>query len=306
MNALNRDAGGHNTVRATQSTYLRRAVIGLTLGLVMLLGACSILQFVYNQAPKYFLWRSNRAFHYDDTQYTMAKSFMHQWFQWQRKEQLPQMARFLQRGQTEVLGDISPALACERRDEMEGWVRAGMDQAVPMVAQVMLTLKPAQIQHLSEFFDDQNEDFVDDFLPPDREERLDAAADFVIKWIKLVYGPISDAQRDQLKADIARLPFDAAVILQQFKRFQAAYLALLRESQRQKWTQLQAQQRIKALLMDMLNPADPALNADLKRWIAAGCQAASAFHHRTTPKQRRAAAEQAKVWEKDFLELSIQ
>lgn len=296
----------HHRLPAATPAWFRRGTTGLLLCLLMLLGACSILQFVYNQAPKYFLWRSNRAFHYDDAQYAMAKTYMYQWFQWQRKAQLPEMARFLRRGQTEVLGDISPALACERRDEMEGWVRAGMDQAVPMVAQVMLTLKPEQIQHLSEFFDDQNEDFVDDFLPEEREERLDAATDFVIQWIKLVYGPISDTQRDQLKADIARLPFDAAVILQQFKRFQTAYLVLLRESQRQKWTHAQAQQRIKALLMDMLNPADPALNADLKRWIAAGCQAASAFHHRTTPKQRRAAAEQAKVWEEDFLVLSRQ
>jgi Family of unknown function (DUF6279) len=284
----------------------RRAMTWLVMSLVLVLGACSILQFVYNQAPKYFMWRSNRAFHYNDAQYDMAKAAMYQWFHWQRKTQLPEMARFLKRGQTDVMGEIPPALACERRDEMEGWVRAGMDQAAPMVAQVMLTLKPEQVQHLSEFFDDQNEDFVDDFLPEGREERLDAATDFVIKWIKLVYGPISDEQRDQLKADMARLPFDAAVILQQFKRFQAAYLNLLRESQRQKWSQAQAQQRIKALLMDMLNPADPALNADLKRWIAAGCQTASAFHHRTTLAQRRAAAEQAKVWEQDFWVLSTQ
>jgi len=284
----------------------RRVMTWLVVSLVLVLGACSILQFVYNQAPKYFMWRSNRAFHYNDAQYDMAKAAMYQWFHWQRKTQLPDMARFLKRGQTDVMGEISPALACERRDEMEGWVRAGMDQAAPLVAQVMLTLKPEQVQHLSEFFDDQNEDFVDDFLPEGREERLDAATDFVIKWIKLVYGPISDEQRAQLKADMARLPFDAAVILQQFKRFQAAYLNLLRESQRQKWSQAQAQQRIKALLMDMLNPADPALNADLKRWIAAGCQAASAFHHRTTLAQRRAAAEQAKVWEQDFWVLSTQ
>ncbi len=284
----------------------RRFLTWLTLSLVLLLGACSILQFVYNQAPKYFLWRSNRAFHYNDAQYDMAKASMYQWFQWQRKEQLPLMARFLKRGQTDVMGEISPALACERRDEMEGWVRAGMDQAVPLVAQMMLTLKPEQVQHLSDYFDDQNEDFVDDFLPEDREDRLDASADFVIKWIKLVYGPINDWQREQLKADIARLPFDAAVILKQFKRFQVSYLTLLRESQRQKWSQAQSQQRIRALLLDMLNPADPALNADLKRWIAAGCQAASAFHHRTTVEQRRAAAEQAKVWEKDFLVLSTQ
>jgi hypothetical protein len=261
---------------------------------------------VYNQAPKYLLWRSNRAFHYNDTQYAMAKSSMRHWFQWQRKEQLPLMADFLKRGQSDVLGEISPALACERRNEMEGWVRAGMAQAVPLVAQMVVALKPEQVTHLSEFFDDQNEDFTDDFMPADRQEQLDAAADFVIKWVRLVYGPVSDTQREHLKADIAKLPFDARIILQQFKRFQTGYLALLREAQRQRWTAEQVQPRLRVLLLDMLDPADPALRADLHQWIAAGCQAASAFHHRTTLKQRQAAAEQAQVWEEDFRALVAQ
>jgi hypothetical protein len=63
----------------------RRWLTVVVLTLVLGLGACSILQFVYNQAPKYLLWRSNRAFHYNDTQYVMAKSSMRHWFQWQRQ-----------------------------------------------------------------------------------------------------------------------------------------------------------------------------------------------------------------------------
>lgn len=284
----------------------RRGLTGLVLVLTLLVTGCSILQLVYNQAPRYFQWRSNRAFHYTDAQYAMAKASLHQWFQWQRHEQLPLMAKFLHRGQTEVLGNITPALACTRRDEMEGWVRAGMDQAVPHVARLAVTLKPSQIKRLEEFFEEQNEEFVDDFLPRDREDQLDEATDFIAKWAGIVYGKFSRQQHQQLRADLAGLPFDAATILKQFKRFQQAYLSLLRDTQRYQWSAEQIQPRIQALLLDMLNPADPALNADMKRWIAAGCQASAAFHNRTTPEQRQTAAEQLRVWENDFLELSRQ
>jgi Family of unknown function (DUF6279) len=283
-----------------------RWTTALLLTVVLLLGACSILQFVYNQAPKYFMWRSNRAFHYNSQQYDMAKGFMYNWFDWQKHEQLPVMAVFFKRAQSEILVDMSPALACQRRDEMEGWARSGIDQAVPMVTQLMLTLQPSQINHLSDFFDEQNEDYQDKYLPADPQERLDRATDFVIKWSGLIYGRMSDQQRLQLRTDIAKLPFDAAVILKQFQRFQTSYLALLRESQRQKWTQAQLQPRLRALLFDMLDPVDPALRADLRSWIAAGCQLTSGYHHRTTPSQRKAAAEQLKVWEQDFRELAAE
>lgn len=278
----------------------------LVLIFVLGLGACSILQFVYHQAPKYFQWRANVAFHLDDSQYSMVKTSMRHWFYWQRKEQLPLMSAFLMRGQSDVMGDIPAALACKRRDEMDEWGRAGMRQAAPYVAQLILTLKPSQIEHLRDFFDDQNEEFVDDFLPEGREAQLDEMADFITKWTGLIYGDFSRQQKQQLVADLAKMPFNAHDILGQFKRFQTNFLMLIRQAQDEKWTQAQTETRVRAMLIDMVEPADPALNATIKRWIAAGCQTASAFHGRTTLKQRQAAAEQAGVWAKDFAVLAAE
>lgn len=278
----------------------------LVLSIVLGLGACSILQFVYHQAPKYFQWRANIAFHLNDSQYSMVNTSMRQWFTWQRKEQLPLMSAFLTRGQRDVMGDISPALACQRRDEMDEWVRAGMRQAAPHVAKLVLTLKPSQIERLQDFFEEQNEDFVDDFLPEGRDAQLDEAADFITKWTGLVYGSFTHQQKQQLVADLSNMPFDAHDILGQFKRFQSHFLALIQKAHAEKWTQAHTEMRVRALLIDMVEPEDPALNATIKRWIAAGCQTASAFHGRTTVKQRQAAAEQAGIWAKDFAVLAAE
>ena len=275
----------------------------LLIGLLTL-GGCSILQTVYHQAPKYFLWRSNIAFQYNDAQYELAKSHMRQWFEWQRKQQMPLIARFLNRGKAEVLGNISPALACERREETERWARDGIDQAVPRVAQLVLTLSPRQISHLEDFFKDKNEDFTDDFLGANVQERHQLAAAFVVKWASIIYGDFSDVQRQQLQADLARLPFDAATILKQFQRFQVAYVKLLREGQSQHWSRELMQAHIKALLLDAIDPQDPVRHAEMQRWIQAGCQLAADFHNRTTPAQRAKAAKQMGTWEVDATELS--
>jgi hypothetical protein len=274
------------------------------LGVALAVGGCSILQTVYHQAPKYLLWRTNIAFQYDDVQHELARQHLRQWFDWQRKQQMPQIAKFLHRAQTEVLGQVSPALACERREETERWLRDGLDQAAPRVAQVVLTLKPSQIGHLEAFFKDKNDDFTDDFVSDDPKERARLAAKFVVKWSSIIYGDFSDAQRDQLQADIARLPFDSATMLAQFQRFQVGYVKLLREATSQHWSQEQTQARIKALVLDGIDPKDPARHAEMQRWIKAGCQLGADFHSRTTPAQRTKAAEQFRTWEIDATELS--
>jgi hypothetical protein len=259
---------------------------------------------LYHQAPKYFLWRSNLAFHYNDAQYELAKAHLRQWFEWQRKQQMPQIARFLNRGKAEVLGHISPALACERREETERWARDGIDQAAPRLAQLALSLSPRQISHLEGFLKDKNEDFTDDFLPLDPQERHRVATAFVLKWASLIYGDFNEVQRQQLQADLARLPFDAATILQQFQRFQVSYVKLLREAQSQHWSRELMQARIKALLLDSIDPQEPARQAEMQHWIQSGCQLAADFHNRTTPAQRAKAAKQLATWEVDATELS--
>lgn len=275
----------------------------LLIGLLTL-GGCSILQTLYHQAPKYFLWRSNLAFHYNDAQYELAKAHLRQWFEWQRTQQMPQIARFLNRGKAEVLGHISPALACERREETERWARDGIDQAAPRLAQLALSLSPRQISHLEGFFKDKNEDFTDDFLPADPQERQRLAAAFVTKWASIIYGDFSDAQQQQLQADLGRLPFDAATILKQFQRFQVSYVKLVRDAQSQHWSRELMQARIKALLLDGIDPQEPARQAEMQRWIQSGCQLAADFHNRTTPAQRAKAAKQLATWEVDATELS--
>lgn len=284
------------TVRWTRRSVLVIAALALV--------GCSIFQTVYHQAPKYVLWRANVAHHYDEFQYEQVRTHIRQWFDWQRTQQMPLVARFLARARMEVLGTVTPALACERRDEIEQWMREGIDQAAPRAAQLALTLSPRQVQHLEGFFRDKNEDFVDDFLPESPQERALRAAGFVTKWSSLFYGSFSEEQRAALAADIARLPFDSATILREFQRFQTGYVKLVREAQAQRWTAEQTSVRMKALLLDGIDPQDPARRADMQRWIQAGCQAGAAFHNRTTVAQRTRAAERFATWQQDAIELS--
>lgn len=279
-----------------------RLVAGLTM--VALVSACSVVQVVYNQAPNYVYWRMNSALNLDDPQQDVLKSAAHGWFAWNRSAQLPLMARFLVQAQQDALGDLTPELACKRRDEMDAWARAAMGRASVQFARLAVSLSSDQIEHLQSHFKDTNEDFVDDYLPDDPKDRRKAADAFALRWIEMFYDDLDGPQRRQLSDDIARLPFDARVIHQQQVYFQTRLLTLLRQLQTQQATASQAEPQIKALLMDMIAPTDPARKADMARWISAGCQMAASVHNRSTPAQRHHASERFKAWQGDLLALS--
>lgn len=290
----------------THLSFLTPRVIRLTTAgvLVVMASACSVVQVVYNQAPNYVYWRMNSALNLDDPQQDVLKSAAHGWFAWNRSAQLPLMARFLVQAQQDALGDLTPELACKRRDEMDAWARAAMGRASVQFARLAVSLSSDQIDHLQSHFQDTNEDFVDDYLPADPKERREATDAFALRWIEMFYDDLDGPQRRQLSDDIARLPFDARVIHQQQVYFQTRMLALLRQLKAQNATASQAEPQIKALLMDMIAPTDPARKADMARWITAGCQMAASVHNRSTPAQRRHASERFKAWQGDLLALS--
>lgn len=290
------------TGRAFLRTGAVRRVAGLFL--LALVSACSVVQVVYNQAPHYVYWRMNSAMNLQDAQQDVLRSATQDWFAWNRTAQLPLMARFLVQARQDALGDITPELACRRRDEMETWARAAIERASMQFARVAVSLSRDQIDHLQDHFESINEDFVDDYLPADPQARREAADKFALRWIEMFYDDLDDTQRRRLSDDIARLPFDARVIHQQQLYFQRRLLVLLRQFRTQQVSASQAEPQIKALLMNMLAPTDPGRKADMARWIAAGCQMAASVHNRSTEAQRRHASERFKRWQADLTELS--
>lgn len=274
------------------------------LAAVLLLSACSVLQTVYEQAPRYVQWRTNVAHHFSDPQYSLAKAAISRWFAWQRRAQMPQVAGLLQQAAVDVRGPISPALACERRDAYLSVAKQGLTQAAPLAAAVMAQLGPAQVSRVQTFFADINDDFRDDYLADDPRKQAELAVDFMEKWGSLVYGDFSDEQRERLVTEVMALPFSARTVLDEFQRFQRQYVQLLKDIQSQGVSTAQASQRLQTMVLDGIDPQEPARKAQMARWVQAGCAFASTAQAQTTLKQRAHAAETLSGWQSDVVEIA--
>lgn len=275
---------------------LRWALIGCV---TLAVAACSILQAIYEQAPRYLQWRTNVAHHFTEDQYDLARTNIRRWFDWHRREQMPQVVRLLQQAAQDVRGPISPELACERRDAYLAMSKQAFAAATPLAAAVMVHLGPRQVSRVQEFFADLNDDQREKYVSDDPREQARLAVDFIEEWGGLVYGDFSAAQRAHLEREVMDLPFSARTVLHEFQRFQGRYVQLLKDTQAQKLSADQVSQRLLAILLDGVDPQEPARKAQMQRWVKAGCAFASELHAQTTAAQRERAERTLLGWRDD-------
>jgi len=292
-----------DTPHPWRQRVVRWAFIG---ALTLSLAACSILQAVYEQAPRYLQWRTNVAHHFTDDQYELARTNIRRWFDWHRREQMPQVARLLQQAALDVRGPISPELACERRDAYLAMSKQAFAVATPLAAAVMVHLGPPQVDRVQAFFADLNDDHREKYISDDPREQARLAVDFIEEWGGLVYGDFTDAQREHLVRKVMTLPFSARTVLQEFQRFQGRYVQLLKDTQAHKLPADQVSQRLLALLLDGVDPQEPARKAQMQRWVKAGCAFASDLHAQTTSAQRERAERTLSGWRDDVQEITGQ
>lgn len=284
----------------------RSLSVSLLMMIVLALTACSVVRLAYNQADHLAYWQLNRAFDFNDEQSVQVKGAIRQWFQWHRRTQLPVYVPFLARAEKEALAPVSPALACERRTELEGWGRKAIDQAVPAMADLVLSLSPDQVKHLEKHQAKTNEDFRDNYLEEDVQDRHEAAAKFVFKVAEIFYGRLNESQRDHVKNEIAALQLNAQNVYEERQVYQREFVQLIRKLNAQKATPAQAQKALRELFQQFFDPPREPLRSQRLQWIAAGCKLTSSQHQQTTPEQKEKAAQRLRDWESDLRILNKQ
>lgn len=285
---------------------LVRAAGLLACASVLLLAACSVVRLAYNQSDTVvYLWL-DRAFDLDHRQGNALRRNVGQWFDWHRHTQLPVYAKFLERAEGEAKCPITPALACERRAEIEGWSRTALDHAIPMLARTVRGLDEGQLQHLSERMDKSNEEFRDKYLDEDPADRREAATDFAVTWAERFYGDLDDSQRALLERQVAALPLNAQDVYDERVRLQRELLQAFGQIVRGKATQEQAEATLRDIARRNFDPPDPERHARLDRWKAAGCQLTATLHNTTTAGQRAEVAKRFDSWSEDLALLSTE
>lgn len=295
---------------------MRRVIIGALAGASLMLSGCSALRLAYGQADTVAYWWLDAYVDFNDAQSVRMRQDVAHWFEWHRRSQLPDYVQLLARARAEVLEPVTPAQLCLWSEEGVRRLDAALEQAVPALGQLALSLTPAQLDHIERHYAKGNAEAVKDHLPPQPGDRLKAAVKRAEDRAKMLYGRLGDAQRERLARGVASTPIDAAAWIDERKARQQDILRLLRRLQplaaAAKTTALkaraqdEAQAGMRALIANWHRSPREAYRALQPRALEYNCALAADVHNLSTPAQRHVAAERLKGWEDDLRALIAQ
>ena len=271
----------------------------MLIGLLALLGACSVLRIGYSQAPDLMYWYLDGYVDFNNAQTPRVREALTQWLAWHRRTQLPDYAALLARAQAEVMADTTAARACEWQREVIRRADTAFDRAAPAVADFLVTVTPQQVAHVERRQAKANDEFRDDYLQPDPRKRAEVTLKRTIERSESLYGTLGDAQRDRMAEDLLRSPFDPEAWLAERRLRQQEALALMRKFGGAPAARQAAEVAVRAYVRRIETSAREPYRRYSERLNAFNCAFAASLHNGTSVAQRRNAAEKLAGWEGD-------
>lgn len=280
-----------------------RIIVALLLASVVLTG-CSAVRFGYNQGPELLFWWLDGYADFDDTQAREVRGRLGDWFAWHRRTQLPDYASLLERAQADVLSDTTPDRTCRWFAELRQRGEVAAEQALPLAAEVLTTLKPAQIQHIERRQARVNEEFRSDYLDKNPARRLERSVDRAIERVEFLYGSLDDRQRALVARLVGSSPFDAETWYAERVQRQQEALQTIRRLAGTGVDRDTAVAAMRAYGERMVRSPREGYRRYQEKLESYNCAFAATLHNATTPAQRQAAASRLKSWEADFRALA--
>ncbi len=153
----------------------------------------------YQQGDRLAYWWVDRYVDVSDAQEPPTREAIDRFFAWHRRAQLPEITTVLTRVKGEVAGPVDAAMVRQVQQDTQRLGRQAFDNAVPDLADLMLTLTPDQIKRMESKFAESNAKYRKQFLKSDADARTDARFDKIMDYAKLVYGSFSNAQEKAIR-----------------------------------------------------------------------------------------------------------
>ena len=282
---------------AMSFSFFRTLIIG---ALVLLLAGCSALRLGYGQAPTLAYWWLDRYVDFDAAQSERVRDGLQGWFRWHRANQVASLADLLARAQREALAPATPAQFCAWADELTTRLNQALEPALPMMAEVAVSLQPAQLQHLERRYERNNASFAEEQLQPLPAARLKASVARSVDRAESFYGRLDEPQRAVIARGVAASPFDAAAALAERRARQQDILANLRRWHSETTPPEQVRAGIRVLTANALRSPRDSYRGYQQRLLDYNCKFAADIHNATTPQQRQHAARKLRGWESDL------
>ena len=271
-----------------------------------LLGGCSALRFGYNQADELVYWWLDGYIDFNDSQTQPVRKALTQWHAWHRRTQLPDYTALLVlvQAQAEALEPTTAQRLCSWWGNSRSRIDVALERVVAPAAEVLLTLTPAQIEHIERRYAKFNAEFRDDYLQAESAQRYMASVKRTVERAETFYGRIDDTQRDLIAKAVQQSPFDPEVWFAERKTRQQEALQMLRRLKFEGAGADQAQSALRAYFERMAHSPRVEYRRYAQSLVQYNCQFAADVHNAASAAQRQVLVQKLKGWEADLRAMS--
>lgn len=265
------------------------------LALVPLAG-CSALKLGYQQGDRLVYWWVDRHVDVSAAQDPLTREAIARFFAWHRKTQLPEIAVVLARVRSEVQQPVSEEAVRQAQADSQRLIRQAYDSAVPDVADLMLTLTPAQIGHMQAKFAESNARYRKQYLLGDAESRESARFDKIMNYARLVYGRFSGDQEKAIRAAMGPLMEQAEWRYGERVRRQQEWLALARQAEASRPPKAELMAMLRRFADHWVKPPDHDSAEHYEARDRAAVALTVTIANLTTPEQKAHAVKRFQGW----------
>ncbi len=273
---------------------------------ISLLGACSLVRLGYNNGESLTYWWLNSYIDADSTQQPTVTRQIAQLFAWHRTTQLPDYTRLMTQIQYRLARPVSSTdLRVFYDDELKKRAWLVIEQALPSLADLALSLQPDQIAHLEKKFADNNDDYRKDHLHRDIDHRQQFRYKKIMKQAEYWFGDFSREQEAVIRKASDARPLHNEWWMEQRIRRQQDMIVMLKKIQADKPSRSATIALLEKYAHSVFNPAGDAQH--LARHEAARDDAASlsaVIINSATPEQKAHALKTLQKWIDNFQELT--
>ena len=274
---------------------------GLMIVLLILLGSCSMLRMSYHQGPQLAWWWLDGYLDFEHEQIPQAKEAIRHWFDWHRGTQLPHYAAKLTELSEHINDTVTSDEVCGWYDTVRHTFTPALNHAVQLGAPLTRRLSEAQLRHLEQRYDKNNEEFRGDYLQPTLESRQKASIKRTIKRFENLYGDMNDAQQRLIADTISASPFDPEAWLRERQRRQSETVQQLRQLiSEPAETDADAETVLHKLAKQLEHSPNAVYRAYQMKLTDYNCAFVADLHNSTNAKQRRHARDKLRNWAADL------
>ena len=290
---------------SAKNRVFSRLALLIGLALVALVGACSAIRIGYNNADTLLVYSLDDYLDLNEQQEQLARERVNALLSWHRSTQLRDYAQLIDSARAKLGGPVTAAEVLAFNEAINARLASLGERAAPDLAQLSLTLAPAQLDRLGRKLHTDTSKARRELVQFAGKESVDDRTRKYSERAETWFGSVSREQVEIIRASIARNPAAAEWWIGERERRQREFVAVLRRIQSEHPSDAVATRWLRDYFAELQAPPDPERRARMADFRRSNAELIANLINVATPEQRTHLSAKLGGYSEDFASLAV-